>query len=374
MPLTVVRARPGEAADAVRRAWDRSEAVLVVDPEAPADEVARLHGAVRPDTDAAPEVAAVVVTSGTTGEPRGVELTWSGLVAMAEAVTTALEAEATSDRWLCCLPLQHVGGLAVVARSWVSGVPVEVLDRFEPGAVLAAAAEDRAGRRSTLVSLVPTMLRRLLQSGADLRPFRRILVGGGPLLDVLPPQATATYGMTETWGGIVHGGRPLAGTEVRLAAAGEVLLRGPTVMRCYRGAPERTAEVLDADGWLHTGDVGQLDAEGRLVVVDRLKDLIITGGVNVSPTEVERVLAEHPGVAEVCVTGAPDPVWGERVVAHVVPADASSPPDVDSLRAFAAGRLSAAKRPRQVVIVDEIPRTASGKPVRRRMATPSTPS
>jgi len=374
MPLTVVRARPGEAADAVRRAWDRSEAVLVVDPEAPADEVARLHGAVRPDTDAAPEVAAVVVTSGTTGEPRGVELTWSGLVAMAEAVTTALEAEATSDRWLCCLPLQHVGGLAVVARSWVSGVPVEVLDRFEPGAVLAAAAEDRAGRRSTLVSLVPTMLRRLLQSGADLRPFRRILVGGGPLLDVLPPQATATYGMTETWGGIVHGGRPLAGTEVRLAAAGEVLLRGPTVMRCYRGAPERTAEALDADGWLHTGDVGQLDAEGRLVVVDRLKDLIITGGVNVSPTEVERVLAEHPGVAEVCVTGAPDPVWGERVVAHVVPADASSPPDVDSLRAFAAGRLSAAKRPRQVVIVDEIPRTASGKPVRRRMATPSTPS
>jgi len=147
----------------------------------------------------------------------------------------------------------------------------------------------------------------------------------------------------------------------------EILVRGDVVMRGYRLAPEETAAAFTADGWLRTGDAGTVDADGRLQVVDRLRDLIITGGVNVSPTEVERVLAAHPGVADVCVAGAADPDWGERVVAWVVPRDRARPPALADLRAFAAERLSAAKLPRQVVVVDAVPRTAGGKPRRRRL-------
>lgn len=375
MALTLVRAGAVEAADTVRRAWDRGQAVLVVDPAAPGPELDRLIDRVRPDEEVAPEVAAVVATSGTTGEARGVELTWSGLMASAEAVSSAVGASAVGgDRWLCCLPLHHVGGLAVIARSWATGLPVTVFERFDPAAVAAAVSSAARSGRPTLVSLVPTMLRRLILAGVDLNLFRRILVGGAPLTEPLPRHATATYGLTETWGGVVHGGRALADTEWRVDGDGEICLRGPTVMRGYRLEPELTAAALGADGWLRTGDVGTVDADGRLLVVDRRRDLIITGGVNVSPTEIERVLAGHPAVAEVCVAGAPDPDWGERVVAHVVPSDPDRPPDLADLRAFASDRLSAAKLPRQVVVVDSIPRTASGKPMRRALAVRSPPS
>jgi acyl-CoA synthetase (AMP-forming)/AMP-acid ligase II len=136
-------------------------------------------------------------------------------------------------------------------------------------------------------------------------------------------------------------------------------------MRGYRNAPGQTADAFTGDGWLRTGDAGSIDAEGRLHVVDRLGDLIITGEVNVSPSEVEAVLARHPGVADVCVVGAPDPEWGERVVAHVVPRDSGAPPGLAELRAFAAEHLSAAKLPRQVVLTGAIPRTPGGKPLRR---------
>jgi acyl-CoA synthetase (AMP-forming)/AMP-acid ligase II len=137
------------------------------------------------------------------------------------------------------------------------------------------------------------------------------------------------------------------------------------VMRGYRMAPEETAGAFTAGGWLRTGDAGAIDAGGRLRVVDRLRDLIITGGVNVSPSEVEAVLAGHPDVADVCVTGSADAEWGERVVAHIVPRDPGAPPALEDLRAFAGGQLSAAKLPREVVIAGEIPRTAGGKPLRR---------
>ncbi|GIU91059.1 MAG: hypothetical protein KatS3mg010_2158 [Acidimicrobiia bacterium] len=133
------------------------------------------------------------------------------------------------------------------------------------------------------------------------------------------------------------------------------------VMRGYRLDPEQTASVLESDGWLHTGDVGTYDG-GVVRVVDRKKDLVITGGVNVSPTEVEAVLAQHPAVDDVCVVGLPDDEWGERVVAYVV---ADAPPCVEDLRAFARDRLSAPKLPREVRVVTEIPRSPSGKPLRR---------
>ncbi|MDP8937144.1 MAG: AMP-binding protein [Actinomycetota bacterium] len=357
MRITTVRAAGPEAARAIVSSWDAGRAVLVLDPSAPEPEVERVLARVQPHTGAAPEVAAVVATSGTTGEPKGVELTWAGLRASAQAVSEVVGA-GPGDRWLCCMPLHHVGGLAVLARSWLSGVPVTVLPRFDVGAVADADA--------TLVSLVPTMARRLVGAGVDLGRFRRVLVGGGPS-EPLPGPVTRTYGLSETWGGVVHEGHPLPGVEIDIGPGDEILVRGEVVMRGYRLAPEETAAAFTGDGWLRTGDAGALDTGGRLHVVDRLRDLVITGGVNVSPTEVEQVLATHPAVADVCVAGAADPDWGERVVAYVVAHQGVEPPTLAALRGFAAERLSAAKLPRQVVVVDAVPRTAGGKPQRRRL-------
>jgi len=363
MPLVVVRLPPPEAADAIRRAWDGGRGVLVLDPRAPEAEVARIVERLDPDGDVSPDVAAVVVTSGTTGEPKGVELTFGGLQASSRAVSDAIGVRpGGGDRWLCCLPLHHVGGLAVLARSWTVGTPIEVLPRFDVDAV--------ASSEATLVSLVPLMARRLLAAGVDLGRFRRVLVGGGPVPADLP--GTATYGLTETWGGVVHAGHPLDGVEVALGHEDEILVRGLVVMRGYR-SPTADADTAAAftdrntpgGAWLRTGDAGAIDGRGRLRVVDRLRDLVKSGGVSVAPTEVEAALAAHPGVADLCVAGAPDPEWGERVVAYVVPADPSAPPTVDALRAFGRDRLSAAKLPREVVVVDAIPRTPGGKPLRR---------
>jgi O-succinylbenzoic acid--CoA ligase len=312
----------------------------------------------RPDMGVEPEVAAVVVTSGTAGAPKGVELTWDGLAASAAAVGAALEV-GPGDRWLACLPLQYVAGLAVLGRACATGTPVTVLEKFDVGAV--------AGADASLVSLVPTMVRRLRAAGADLQRFRRILLGGGPVREVAP-NIVATYGLTETWGGVVHDGHALEGVELSLGEDEEILVRAPMVMRGYRLAPEETAAAFTADGWLRTGDAGTIDEDGRLRVVDRLRDLIISGEVKVSPSEVEAVLGRHPGVADVCVVGAPDPEWGERVVAHVVPKEEHPPPELAELRAFAADSLSAAKLPREVVVTQVIPRTAGGKPLRRMLS------
>ena len=378
--LTALCLPAPEAALEVRRAWEAGRAVLVLDPRAPQPERETVLAAVKPThlhdehgrrtvdggEPVAPEVAAVVATSGTTGEPKAVELTWGGLRASAGAVSTAVGADVgAGDRWLCCLPLSGVGGLSVVARSVVSGVPMEVAGRFD--------AEVTATTRATLVSLVPTQLARAITASFDLARFRRILVGGAPVPDELRqaaeaagPRVTATYGLSETWGGVVHDGRSLPGVEVRLGQGGEILLRGAVVMRGYRRRPHLTRRVLADDGWLRTGDVGAWADDGRLRVVDRRDDLVITGGVNVSPTEVESVLAAHPGVADVAVCGAPDPEWGQRVVAHVVPADPAAPPTLAELRVYAAERLSAPKLPREVVVVGAVPRTPGGK-VRRRL-------
>jgi O-succinylbenzoic acid--CoA ligase len=350
--------------------------VLVLDPRAPQPEIDQITSRLDPDGEVAPDVAAVVVTSGTTGEPKGVELTFGGLQSSGRAVSDALGVRpGGGDRWLCCLPLHHVGGLAVLARSWTVGTPVDVLPRFDVEAVRAATAADAGSGSATLVSLVPVMARRLLAAGVDLGRFRRVLIGGGPVAADLP--GTATYGLTETWGGVVHAGHPLDGVEVAIGHDDEILVRGLVVMRGYRSPTGEadTAAAFTREGWLRTGDAGAIDGEGRLRVVDRLRDLVKTGGVSVSPTEVESVLAAHPGVADVCVTGAPDPEWGERVVAYVVPADPTGePPTLDDLRSFARDRLSAAKLPREVVVVDSVPRTPGGKPLRRLLtSTPRPP-
>jgi O-succinylbenzoic acid--CoA ligase len=366
------------AARAVVAAWEAAEAVLPLDVDAPAPELAALLAAARPthlvDGDgrrALPGgrpvehgVAAVVATSGTGGTPKLVELGADAIAWSAEATSRSLDA-GPGDRWLCCVPTHGVAGLAVVARAWRTGLPVEVHERFDPAAVAAAAG------RATLVSLVPTQLRRLLAAGDQAARFRRVLLGGGPVPAALAADAAArgvqvvrTYGLTETFGGMAHDGHPLAGAEVGSDPEGELLVRGPMLFRRYRGDPARTAAAL-RDGWLHTGDLGRIAPDGRLTVLGRRDDLIISGGVNVHPDEVEAVLATHPGVAEVAVAGRADPEWGQRVTAVVVPRDPRNPPTLDDLRGHARERLAAAKVPRELTVVPSLPRTASGKLLRR---------
>ncbi|HEX6595780.1 MAG TPA: class I adenylate-forming enzyme family protein [Acidimicrobiales bacterium] len=352
--LVPVRLPPVEAAAAIRAAWDSARPVAVLDPNATPEQREHQDTAVAPERVVHFDTAAIVLTSGTAGDPRAVELTWRGLAVMARWVPVE-----PGDRWLCCLPPHHVAGLAVLARAGSNGVPVEVLDRFDVEAV--------ARSKATLVSLVPTMVRRLVAAGVDLARFRTILVGGGPVPPDIAdlPNVTTTYGLTETWGGVVHDGHPLPGVEVDLADDGEILVRTPTVMRGYRLDGPATAAAFTPDGRLRTGDIGGWTADGRLAVVDRKRDLVITGGVNVSPTAVERVLATHPAVADVGVAGLPDPEWGERVVAYVVPSAAGAAPSLDELRKFARPHLDPPQLPRQVVVVDQIPRTPGGKPLRR---------
>jgi acyl-CoA synthetase (AMP-forming)/AMP-acid ligase II len=216
------------------------------------------------------------------------------------------------------------------------------------------------------------VIRRLLDAGAPLHDFRCVISGGAPCPPGLWERAVAhdvpvvdVYGLSETWSGCTIDGVPIAGAELRCDdTTGEVLVRGEMVMRGYRLDPARSAEAFAADGWFRTGDVGVIDTEGRLRVIERLKDLVITGGVNVSPTEVEAILAQHPDVDDVCVVGVPDDEWGERVVAFVVPR-AEDAPSVAELRAFGREQLSAPKLPREVRVVDAIPRSGSGKPLRR---------
>ena len=383
--LAIVAPRP-RAAALVRDAWDADAAVTVLDPTAPRAVLDGLLAAVAPthivDDDGRRVLpggvpvpagtAAVVVTSGTTGAPKGVELTVEGATAIGHGWAGVMGHE-PDDHWLVCLPLHHVAGLAILARARVTGAAVTVHDGFDLGAV--GAAPGALG--ATLVSVVPTMLGRLLDAGAPVHEYRRVVTGGAPLPPALRDRAQAAgvavmdaYGQSETWGGCVANGVPIPGATVRLGPADEIEIAGAMVMRDYRRDPEASRRAFTHDGWLRTGDVGAFAPDGRLQVVDRMRDLVITGGVNVSPVEVEHVLADHPAVADVAVVGAPDAEWGERVVAHVVPRDPAAPPTLDDLRAFARDRLTAPKLPRELVVVEAVPRSPGGKILRRELRAP----
>lgn len=385
-PLVAVHLPRPQAATAVAAAWDRREAVLVLDPDAPRVAVKRLLERFTPTHMAeatgvhsiggqpvADGTAAVVVTSGTTGEPKGAELTFAGLEAIGAAFAAMLGVE-PDDHALVCLPLHHVAGLAILARARASGARVTVHGGFSLNAVAAAPAVDGA----TIVSLVPTMLRRLVDVGAPLHGFRYIIVGGAPTPPDLRARAEAmgapvvdSYGLSETWGGVVLDGEPVPGIEVQLSTEAHVLMRGPMVMRGYRNAPDATADAFDRDGWFDTGDIGAWSDDGLLEVIDRARDIVITGGVNVSPTAVENVLVSHSHLIDICIAGTADPEWGERVVAFAVARDPASPPTLEELRAFGrdAG-LSDPQLPRQLVLVHAIPRAPSGKPLRRQLRVP----
>jgi O-succinylbenzoic acid--CoA ligase len=321
--------------------------------------------------------ATIVHTSGTTAVPKPVALTVGNWLwnALGSALALGLD---PCDRWLCTLPLSHVGGLAILIRSAIYGTTVVLHERFDTQAALEAIDRDGV----TLVSLVPTTLERLLDAGLRApNPLRIALIGGGSLPPALAARAqeagipvAQTYGMTETCSQVATSlpgepetaGRALVGTQVRIAAGaeehagepgvGEILVAGPAV------APGAAAD----DGWLHTGDLGRLDAQGRLVVTGRKADTIVTGGENVAPAEVEAALLAHPAVADAGVYGRPDPEWGEAVIATVVLYEGSIA-EAEELRAHVAAQLARYKVPKEIAFAEHLPRTVSGKLLRREL-------
>jgi O-succinylbenzoic acid--CoA ligase len=310
------------------------------------------------------DIALVVPTSGSTGEPKGALLPTSALLHSARAT---LERLGGPGQWLLSLPVSHIAGLQVLVRSLVADVEPEVLDLSGgfsvDGFVAATRRMGAGGRRYT--ALVPTQLRRLVEAGADLSSYDAILVGGAALGFPPPPNVVRTYGMTETCGGCVYDGVPLDDVEVTVASDGRISIGGPVVFAGYRLRPDLTGTAL-VDGRHVTADIGTLE-RGRLEVVGRVDDVIVTGGVNVPAAVVERALAAHPRVVAVAVVGERDEEWGQRVVAVVQLTRDAGGLDTAELRAFAATRLEAAALPRDVVIVDELPMLTSGKPDRARV-------
>jgi o-succinylbenzoate---CoA ligase len=291
------------------------------------------------------DTALVVHTSGTTAAPRPVELSFGNVQANALGSAVALGLD-PDERWLCPLPLSHVGGLMVLLRSVVYGTRA-VLDGAE------RATQDDI----PVVSLVPTQLRRLLDAGA--RPGARLrvaLLGGAAATPDLLQRAreagwpvAATYGLTQACSQVAVEGRALPGLAISLASDGEILVEGPTVA---------------GGGVLRTGDLGRFDESGRLHVVGRKSDTIVTGGENVAPAEVEAALLAHPAVADAGVFGRPDPEWGEAVTASVV---LRAPAEPHELREWVAGRLARFKVPKAVEVAEALPRTPSGKLLRREL-------
>jgi O-succinylbenzoic acid--CoA ligase len=302
----------------------------------------------------------VMHTSGTTAAPKQVVLKRSNWLASALGSAVALGLD-PAERWLCPMPLTHVGGLSIPIRSSIYATTAVVHGRFDTEAVLAELMDP--ARRTTLVSLVATMLSRLLDAGfCDPPNLRWVLLGGGPIPAPLLERAAAagvpvapTYGMTEACSQIATFGGPRPGAEIRIAP-GEVLVRGPMV----------SAGALADEGWLHTGDLGRFDDRGGLVITGRQSDTIVTGGENVAPVEVEEVLMSHPAVADVAVHARVDPEWGEAVVATVVARDGVVV-EADELRAFCAARLTGFKVPKAFEFAPRLPRSETGKLLRREL-------
>jgi o-succinylbenzoate---CoA ligase len=333
--------------DALRRAWDDGDAVLPVDPRLPPAAVESLLRAMRLDEPVEDGDALVVATSGTTGEPKGVVLTHDAVRASAFATSARLDVDRSTDTWLACLPLAHVGGLSVVNRALVTDTPVLVHATFD-----ARSVEQAARDGATLVSLVTTALQRI-----DPSLFRVIVLGGSAPPADLADNVVATYGMTETGSGLVYDGVPLDGVEVSIdPTSSEIAVRGPMLLRCYRDG----TDPKDSGGWFRTGDVGLLDGE-RLQVFGRMDDVIISGGENIWPDAIESVLTALASVREVAVVGRHDDEWGQRVVAVVVPDDPSSPPTLDELRSTVKEQFGAWAAPRELELTDALPRTTLGK-------------
>ncbi|MFC4116085.1 AMP-binding protein [Nonomuraea zeae] len=301
------------------------------------------------------DVAVVIATSGSTGAPKGVMLSAAALRASAAASLRRLEA-AEGERWLCCLPVSHVSGLQVLVRALMSGSEPIIHPAFDPHEVLGSGAAH--------VSLVPTQLHRLVELKADLSVFRTILLGGAAPRPLLVEQArelgariVTTYGMSETAGGCVYDGRPLYDVDLKIGDDGLIRIAGPVLFSGYRF--DEGPGPFDG-GWFVTSDLGEL-AGGRLRVLGRADDVINTGGEKVVAGAVTAVLCTHPGVADAAVIGTPDPEWGERVTAVVVPADPDTPPTLEQLRAYCRDRLPPHAAPHGLRLVAGLPLLPNGK-------------
>lgn len=343
-----------------------------------ADRSSELSG-LRVGDDIDDDIALVVTTSGTTGAPKGAQLTSAALTASAAAAHDRLGGP---GRWLLALPPYHIAGVQVLVRSLLAGtVPVEldVSTGFDANELPSAVRELRYGRRYT--ALVAAQLAKALtdqSASAALADLDAVLIGGGPApRPILEAAASAgiavvcTYGMSETAGGCVYDGVPLDGVRLRVDADGGIVIGGATVAKGYRNPPDPDPAEPDPfgePGWFRTGDIGAIDASGVLSVLGRADEAISTGGLTVLPQLVEVALRSHAAVADCAVFGLADGRLGQRVVAAVVVADNCAAPSLDLLRAHIARTLDSTAAPRELHIVDVLPTRGIGKVDRKALA------
>jgi O-succinylbenzoic acid--CoA ligase len=314
-----------------------------------------------PAPGVAPATALVIATSGSTGPPKGTELTAAALLASARASLRRAGA-GPGERWLCCLPVFHIAGIQVLVRSLLAGADPVITGRLEPGALAASGCAH--------VSVVPAQLRRMLDAGDDLTAAKTILLGGAAAPAGLVDAARAaggrvitTYGMSETSGGCVYNGMPLDDVSVDIGAGGRIRIAGPVLFSGYRLRPDLTARARDGR-WFVTSDIGSIGPSGELLVRGRADDVINTGGEKVVAAEVEAALATCAGVRDAAVVGRPDPEWGELVTAVVVPLDPAVPPRLADIRAHVRGKLPVYAAPAALLLVPDLPLLPSGKPDR----------
>ena len=304
------------------------------------------------DSTIADNDAVLFTTSGSSGTPKGVIHTHDSLRANADIVARHF-GDTSQMHWLACLPPSHVGGFGVISRALIWNCQLTTLPQFD-----AEQVESLARQGVTHTSLVATALGRI---NSEL--FERILLGGAKPPPHLPPNVTTTYGLTETMGGVVYGRTALSGVEISISEEQEILVRGPFLMDRYY--QQQLGHPIDVDGWLHTGDLGSMSVDKQLSVTGRRSELIISGGENIWPEAVEAALANHAEVSDVCVVGIDDHEWGQRVVAFIVPTKTSQTHSLVEWRDHVAETLPRFMAPRQVVLVDSIPRSALGKPQRQ---------
>jgi O-succinylbenzoic acid--CoA ligase len=323
---------------------------LLLPPGQPADKLTALVELARQAAD--PRLALIVATSGSTGEPKGVRLSWRAVAAAARLARHGLDFR-RGDAWLGCLPLSFIGGAMILYRALRAGATAVVHDGFSVDAV----ARDFSTRRITHISLVPAMLAQLVDAAVPPAPtLRCALIGGAALSPSLAERARAagwplriSYGMTETCATALVDGHPLPGVRVRIDANGVLAIATPARMAGYLGQ-------ANAGAWFATSDLAAIEPDGRVRILGRADDMLISGGINVHPLEVESRLAACPGVREAGVTGLADPVWGD-IIACVYAGEAPEPV-VDQ---WCRAAMTKARRPRRFLRVDRLPRLASGK-------------
>ncbi|NUS71793.1 MAG: AMP-binding protein [Corynebacteriales bacterium] len=356
--------------EAIQDALAGGPAILPLDPTLPASQLETILTTLRPHKvvtrqgalapplpgiEVSPETGAVICTSGSTGRPKGVVLSTDALITSASLTLQHLNAD-HSMGWMCSLPAHYIAGFQIIVRTLLCQAPLEIAQKFDTALV--------ARTPSAFISVVPTMLTRLLDAEVDLSRFSRILLGGAPIPEQLRTRAerhgarlTSTYGMAETAGGCVYDGEPLPGVRISTDYEDRIVIKSPTLATGYRLNAALTTQHFTDEGF-HTADVGEITSDGHLRVRGRVDDVIITGGIKVAAGEIGAVIAEYPGIQDVEIFGRHDDEWGQRVVAVITTKTDVSFAD---LRKAVATALSPAHAPKELLIIDTLPELASGK-------------